>query len=195
MADRVVLCEGPRDVRFLKQVYDRKERRLIYDDFNNERSDISETERLRQHAIDEQTEVLFKSEGGISKLINIFVSVSVQAYTESGFELYVLADLDDRPVCDLIQNFNDKLLELCGNKVKLQSRTWSTNECMRYMICDLLINGSSSGKVEFMLFYSSLESETGITDRDNVPAQIRKIDRYLDEHPGIDDGIIDTIHS
>lgn len=134
MTNRVIICEGEKDTRFLSVVCENVVGSRKYDVFDNETAEITETDRIRRHLTDNTIDYLFKSEGGKTKLKKIAPKVAMDLCGKN-MDLVVVVDLDSTLVSDFIEALNNELRQDHGNRVEITQESSDGNEDMFYGLC------------------------------------------------------------
>ncbi|MDQ2072712.1 hypothetical protein RBH20_09210 [Haloarcula sp. H-GB4] len=188
---KVVFSEGKNDVEFLRLVHKIERIPDSYDIFLTEEDDESQTKRLRQYLVDDRFDIMYKSEGGVTRLIKKFKSHSLMF---ENFSLYLLVDLDGNGFSDFFTDLNDALTEDYGGKVQVSKSGQTTNTDMIICNCDIEINNSQNRPLPIMAFHNSLEAATGLKYSEPRSTKIRKMKAYLENNPTILTDIVSTIH-
>lgn len=177
---RFVISEGENDLLFMRQTHFLTRDDKKFDTFNNEEADTSQTSRLTQHKAGDICDILYKSEGGIDKLIDIFAEISVDT-ADQALQMAVLVDLDGRPLEQFVSYFNDRIDDEMEINTKITIENVRRNQEFVFTECGLLVEGSKMTTFEMMAFYDDLEIAANIHDGDDKTKKIEKINKYISE--------------
>jgi hypothetical protein len=189
----MVMSEGKNDVYLLLEIHDRKSMGDQYDSYLAEEATQSQTEWLRKQYVDGRFNYLYKSEGGVSKVIKQFKSHSLLF---SDFDICLLVDLDGDGISDFFEEMNDKLTEDYGNRVSISEKSGQreSNQYMYLTESRLEVTTASNQDVPVIAFYDDLEEVTGIKDSDSRSKKHARISRFLDYNSFVVDDIADIIY-
>ncbi|WP_143416391.1 hypothetical protein [Halobacterium hubeiense] len=187
----LVFSEGKNDVILLEELHESEDMGPRYDKYVFEDTEVSQTKWLRQQTADDRFDYLYKSEGGDGELIKKFKSHSL-VFTK--FSMRVLIDLDGGSFQDRIEEFNNKLSEDYGNKVRVDVESRHSNSDLIIAESTLRIEGDENRNLPILAFHESLEDVAGIFDGDSVETRRTKIQRYISNNPSIVSDISDCIY-
>jgi len=187
---KAILTEGKHDVSFLSRIHERNISGKRYNTYLTETADITQTECLRSYLVDNRFDCIYKSEEGYSNVIKKLRSHSLM-FTQ--FSIYILVDLDGKPVSDFFEHANTKFTEDYGNRLKIRRSGENNNDHMAIIDSTLEISGYDDRPIPVMAFYDSLEEVTGINYSDELSTKITKINSYLDSNPQIESDVCETI--
>jgi len=178
MRSKFVMAEGENDLLFLRQLHYLVRNDLLFDTFNNELSDSSQSSRLTQHRVGETCEFLYKSEGGLDKLIDMFSDISVDI-CELPLDMILLADLDGYSYQHFLTNFNSRLSDEMEISAEIEVDEMNWNEEFVFLRCHLLVEGSKADHFKILAFHHDLEIAAEFADGDSKAEKINKLNQYI----------------
>ena len=199
--DRVVLCEGRRDVRLLERFHDR-ERQCSYDTFyggNHTADDLKnfESNRLQQFTGRRNADDVFlKSEGGLAELKPLFARLARALFHTFEVAVCLLVDLDrddhdrwDDPAG--VERYHDLLSDLDERVGDIHSVDCGVEHDQFRLRGEALLAAQATfthdryapASFDVLAFRSSLEDAAGITDEDDAETERVKVDTFLTENP------------
>lgn len=189
----VVFAEGRNDVEFLTVLHELYHGNRSYDVFRNENEQMAETARITRHIAGDSYQYLYKSEGGDSQLIEIFVEVSMLA-TDGTFDPYVLIDLDGATVADRLAEFNRTYTEAFRNDAELVCEGKTRWSDIVHLDCQLACDNRDDVDVDVFAFYEKLETHSGVRYGDDKSDRLDTLESYVENDPDTFDELANVLY-
>ncbi|WP_147299468.1 hypothetical protein [Haloferax sp. Atlit-6N] len=194
--DTIVLTEGINDLAFLEALHTLSGVEEYCDRFNNEQSDETQTQRIRQHRIGTSISYLYKCEGGRSEVEKIYAREG-PSIGEKGLRTVLMLDMDDdTSFGSVLDSLNSSLWEEWGNRVSLAANgnTKFTND---FIIKECLLegNGEIFDEPTIITFYNDMETATGMSYGVSPSKKKQQAEQYFRDHPDEAEALIDALYS
>lgn len=193
--DTVVLTEGINDLAFLEQLHIQSGVSKEYDQFNNQKSDETQTQRIRQHRIGTSISYLYKCEGGRSKLEKIYAREG-PSIGQEGLHAVLMLDMDDdSSFSAVLDSLNSCLWEEWGNEISLVV-TGDTRFTEDFIIkeCSLEGNGEVYDEPTIITFYNDMEAATGISYGISYDSKKRQAEEYFINNSEVTEVLADALY-
>lgn len=186
--DRVVLCEGKRDVKLIEQYYEQSQGSPELNRVHGENIDHSNLKNRESDAVRNFTErrnpydILVKSENGVPNLKRLFVKIADFLMKQPEFRVCLLIDLDEKGYDHLdhtsnTRRYRELLSELDtrvgdnyqGKDLKIQQDSIHTRSSVQIAGEATLRSAQGPvGSFDVLAFHSDLEDAAGISDGDEI---------------------------
>ncbi|ERH13277.1 MAG: hypothetical protein J07HB67_02315 [halophilic archaeon J07HB67] len=199
--DRVVLCEGRRDVRLLKRFHDR-ERHCSCDTFHGGNYTADNLKNFESNKLQQFTgrrnrdDVFLKSEGGLTDLKPLFARLARPLFHTFEVAVCLVVDLDradhDRwdglggrkRYHDLLDGLDERVDDIYTRNCGItHDQFYRRGQYTFAAQATFTHDGYAPAAFDVLAFRSSLEDAAGITDEDDEEDETAKLDAFLTENP------------
>lgn len=194
--DTIVLTEGINDLAFLEQLHTRSDVGEYCDRFNNQESDETQTQRIRQHRIGTSISYLYKCEGGRPEVEKIYAREG-PSIGEKGLRTVLMLDMDDdSSFSAVLESLNSSLWEEWGSQISLTTNG-NTEFTADFIIKECLMegNGEIFDKPTIIAFYNDMETATGISYGVPFSTKKQQAERYFRNQPDEAEVLVDVLYS
>lgn len=194
--DTVVLTEGINDLAFLEQLHTRSGVGKYCDRFNNEESDETQTQRIRQHRIGASISYLYKCEGGRSEVEKIYAREG-PAIGKEGLRTILMLDMDDDDdFSAVLDSLNSSLWEEWGDRLSLAANG-NVKFTKDFVLkeCSLEGDGELFDEPKIIAFYDDMEAATGMSYGIRFSKKKQQAEKYFKSQPDETEVLIDALYS
>ncbi|WP_139326602.1 hypothetical protein [Natrinema saccharevitans] len=193
--DTIVFTEGINDLAFLEQLHTRSGVEEYCDRFNNEESDETQTQRIRQHRIGTSISYLYKCEGGRSELEDIYAREG-PSIGEKGLDSVLMLDMDDdSSFSAVLDSLNSSLWDEWGSQISLAAKGNSQfTDDFVIKECSLEGNGDVFDEPTIIAFYNDMETATGMSYGVEFSKKKYQAEQYFKDQPDEVDALIDVLY-
>jgi hypothetical protein len=198
--DRVVLCEGKRDVKLVEQFYEETRSGVEVTTFLGEQVHHSNLKNRESAALRNFTErrnpydVLAKSENGVTNLERVFVKLARHLLQQPDFRVCLLTDLDKknydhlshasdtRKYRELVSDLDERIRDnYRGSDLRLERNDLHAKSPVQIAGEATLHSGQGAiGAFDVLAFRSDLEDAAEIAkDDDSTDEQVRKLTEFV----------------
>ncbi|WP_144060689.1 hypothetical protein [Salinarchaeum sp. Harcht-Bsk1] len=194
--DTIVLTEGINDLAFLEQLHSRSGVGEYCDRFNNQESDETQTQRIRQHRIGTSITYLYKCEGGRSEVEKIYAREG-PSIGEKGLRTVLMFDMDDdSSFSDVLDSLNSSLWKEWRNRISLSAnRHIDITSDFIIKECTLGGNGEIFDEPIVITFFNDMETATGMSYGAPFSKKKQEAEQYFRDRPNETESLIDALYS